>query len=189
MYPLKPYSKKYVPYAWWRGAFTEQELDVLQERARNSIESAKVGGGGVDSNIRRSEITWLPPTEENRDIFNKLENVIRNLNGDFFQFSLTGIYEPIQLTNYSSQQQGTYSYHQDFNGDTPRKLSLCMQLSRPEEYEGGNLELLHCGVPSAVPRERGLIAVFPSWTLHQVTPVISGSRQSLVSWIGGPAFI
>ena len=39
-----------------------------------------------------------------------------------------------------------------------------------------------------VRKQRGLIAVFPSYVLHQVTPVTQGSRQSLVAWISGPAF-
>jgi PKHD-type hydroxylase len=39
-----------------------------------------------------------------------------------------------------------------------------------------------------MPKKRGLITVFPSWTLHQVTPVVKGTRQTLVTWISGPAF-
>ena len=37
-------------------------------------------------------------------------------------------------------------------------------------------------------KERGLITVFPAWTLHQVTPVVKGTRQSLVAWVSGPEF-
>jgi len=41
---------------------------------------------------------------------------------------------------------------------------------------------------TAIKKQRGLIVAFPAWTLHRVTPVVKGSRQSLVAWISGPAF-
>ena len=37
-------------------------------------------------------------------------------------------------------------------------------------------------------REQGCCTVFPSYVLHQVTPVTKGTRYSLVAWIGGPDF-
>jgi len=37
-------------------------------------------------------------------------------------------------------------------------------------------------------KKRGLITVFPAWTLHQVTPVTKGTRQTLVTWVCGPEF-
>jgi PKHD-type hydroxylase len=63
-----------------------------------------------------------------------------------------------------------------------------VQLADPSEYEGGNLQVMTSGQPQTVRKQRGLIAVFPSYVLHQVTPVTQGSRQSLVAWVSGPAF-
>ena len=64
-----------------------------------------------------------------------------------------------------------------------------MQLSDPVDYEGGVLEIQPYGEQVIRTRkQRGLIVAFPSWTLHQVTPVTQGSRQSLVAWISGPPF-
>jgi PKHD-type hydroxylase len=63
-----------------------------------------------------------------------------------------------------------------------------MQLTDPSEYEGGNLEILTRANPDIVRKELGLIAFFPSWTLHQVTPVTRGERQTLVTWATGPNF-
>jgi PKHD-type hydroxylase len=69
-----------------------------------------------------------------------------------------------------------------------RKLSIVLQLSDPSEYEGGELQILTRKEPTSMQKKRGLITVFPAWTLHQVTPVIKGTRQTLVAWISGPAF-
>jgi len=37
-------------------------------------------------------------------------------------------------------------------------------------------------------KEQGTLVMFPSYTLHEVMPVTKGERNSLVSWITGPAF-
>jgi PKHD-type hydroxylase len=191
---LTPYSRKIEPFAWWENAFSDQELDWLQEKTKLPAKKAQVGGGGdgvVDDNIRRSDVNWLDNNENTRWVFNKFAHVVSSLNAAYYGFDLTGFGEPIQLTNYNSSEKGMYGWHVDFGGkDTPsRKLSVVMQLSDPSDYEGGVLELK----PNSenilqIRKQRGFIAVFPSWTLHQVTPVTQGTRQSLVLWVSGPAF-
>ena len=42
--------------------------------------------------------------------------------------------------------------------------------------------------PQAGKRNKGTAMYFPSYVLHEVTPVIKGTRISLVGWITGPAF-
>jgi predicted 2-oxoglutarate/Fe(II)-dependent dioxygenase YbiX len=38
------------------------------------------------------------------------------------------------------------------------------------------------------PTEIGSLSVFPSYQLHEVTPVESGIRRALVGWVIGPKF-
>ena len=40
----------------------------------------------------------------------------------------------------------------------------------------------------SVKRKRGFLTAFPSFSLHEVSPVTKGERYSLVGWITGPAF-
>lgn len=195
-YVLTPYSKKREPFAWWENAFSEEELNWLQKKARESVQQAQVGGGSegaLDTSIRRSEINWLSCTNENRWVFSRLAHIVSSLNAQFFFFDLTGFGEQLQLTNYNSEDNGMYGWHVDFGSDAgspSRKLSLVLQLSDPVDYEGGVLEIQPFGKDVLKMRkQRGLIICFPSWTLHQVTPVTLGSRQSLVSWITGPTFV
>lgn len=189
---LTPHTKKVEPFAWWEDAFTSEELDWLQKKAKEATQEAQIGGenaGKVDSNIRRSELNWLNKTEENKWVFERLAYVAARLNADYFGFDLTGFGEAIQLTNYHEARQGTYVWHQDFGSSgISRKLSMVLQLSDPSEYEGGELQILTRKEPTTMQKKRGLITVFPAWTLHQVTPVIKGTRQTLVAWISGPAF-
>jgi len=188
---LPPYTKKIEPFAWWENAFTDQELDWLQQKAKEAAKEAEVGGphgGEVNEKIRRSELNWV---EKNQCpwVFERLANIAMRLNADHFGFELTGFGEAIQLTNYHEARQGTYTWHQDFGSSgISRKLSMVLQLSDPSEYEGGELQILTRKEPTIIQKKRGYITVFPAWTLHQVTPVIKGTRQTLVAWISGPAF-
>lgn len=188
-YIISPWSKRDTGLTWWDGAFTDEELDFLQDLVKKQNSPAQVGNGVNDPNIRVSNVGWLNVEEKYRWVFEKLSNVVSDLNAEYYCFDLLGFGEPIQLTNYDCKNAGKYSWHQDFGSKSlSRKLSVVVQLSHPEDYEGGNLQLLTSGEPTTVARKRGLISVFPAWTLHQVTPVTKGNRQTLVAWITGPAF-
>jgi PKHD-type hydroxylase len=189
---LSPYSRKTEPFAWWEDAFTNDQLDWLQQKAKEATHDAQIGlgnGGKVDDQVRRSELNWLDKDSECVWVFERLAHIASSLNAEYFGFELTGLGEALQLTNYHEARQGMYTWHQDFGGPgISRKLSMVLQLSDPKEYEGGELQILNKREPTSIPKKRGLITVFPAWTLHQVTPVVKGTRQTLVTWVSGPSF-
>ena len=162
----------------------------MQDAARSATDKGSVGGSpeiqGINYNVRNSEISWLHFSNESRWVFDKLSEVANKLNSQYYRFDISGLGESLQLTNYSTE--GKYGWHVDYGSTISRKLSLVLQLTEPSEYEGGNLQVFTGGEPMTVRRSRGLIAAFPSYTLHQVSPVIKGSRQSLVAWFSGPSF-
>jgi PKHD-type hydroxylase len=61
-------------------------------------------------------------------------------------------------------------------------------LSDPEEYEGGELLLKTSAFPIKTLNKKGTIIFFPSYVLHEVTPVTKGTRKTLVGWVLGPNF-
>lgn len=189
---LTPHAKAIPSWAWWEGAFTEQELNWLQQQAKEAKQNAQVGSGNgcgsVNLDVRRSQISWLDNNPNTKWVFEKLAHVTSQLNAEHFGFDLTGFGERFQLTNYDQSENGMYGWHQDYGSKFSRKISLTVQLTDPSEYEGGNLQIMTTETPVNVRKQRGLIAAFPSYTLHQVTPVTQGSRQSLVAWVSGPAF-
>jgi PKHD-type hydroxylase len=190
-YVMTPHSTPVEPLAWWDGAFTKEELDWLQSYAKNSTTPAYVGGGGnnnINPDVRRSQISWLNNSQDTEWVFRKLGNVGAELNAKYFRFDLTGFGEALQMTNYNSDDHGMYGWHVDYGGPISRKLSLVVQLSDPSEYEGGELQIKTNANPLLVKKQRGYVAAFPSYTLHQVTPVTRGNRQSLVAWISGAPF-
>lgn len=188
---LTPHALKTEPYVWWQNAFTEQELDWLQEQAINANQRAWTGGAKTEEelkHVRRSQVSWLSKTQDTAWVFEKLGHIVSVLNAQYYRFDVVGFGENIQMTNYDHSENGMYGWHQDYGGNISRKLSLVLQLTDPNQYEGGNLQIMTTGEPQIVQKQRGLVVMFPSYVLHQVTPVTSGSRQSLVAWISGPAF-
>jgi PKHD-type hydroxylase len=62
-------------------------------------------------------------------------------------------------------------------------------LSDPKEFEGGELQIKSdSDNVKTLEQKKGRAWFFPSWTLHRVTPVVTGIRRSLVLWVGGPGF-
>jgi PKHD-type hydroxylase len=62
-------------------------------------------------------------------------------------------------------------------------LSATLFLAEPEEYEGGELQVEGpFGIQSAK-LAAGDMVLYPSSSLHQVTPVTSGARVASFMWI------
>jgi PKHD-type hydroxylase len=183
------------PFTTWSDAFTPEELDKIIEIGNQlPLSRASIGAdlaNTTDPAIRESTVSWVPQTDETIWIYDKLAWVIRQLNGQFYKFDMFGFTEDLQYTIYNEETTGHYTWHIDMGSSgsmSPRKLSLVLQLTDPEEYEGGDLELMTSSDPIAVLKQRGLISVFPSFVLHRVTPVTKGTRRTLVVWACGPEF-
>ena len=92
---------------------------------------------------------------------------------------------------YKSTEKGKYDWHDDIledKTDTMRKLSISVQISNGNEYEGGELEIVTPPINFIAPKKKGTIIIFPSFLVHRVKEVTKGNRISLVLWIDGPAF-
>ncbi|HEX2561340.1 Fe2+-dependent dioxygenase [Phenylobacterium sp.] len=62
-------------------------------------------------------------------------------------------------------------------------LSATLFLSEPEEYDGGELEIEGAFGVQAVKLEAGDLILYPSSSLHRVTPVTRGARIAAFFWI------
>ena len=92
--------------------------------------------------------------------------------------------EDLQFATYNVND--FYGAHRDADKNNKRILSVSVQLSKPSEYEGGDLCLYGIeGAFSPVTNEQGTVIIFPSNLLHKVEPVTKGIRYSLVQWFKG----
>ncbi|GAB4362067.1 MAG: Fe2+-dependent dioxygenase [Kiloniellaceae bacterium] len=62
-------------------------------------------------------------------------------------------------------------------------ISVTVFLSNPDDYEGGELEMLSPFGPQEVKLPAGAAVVYPSSTLHRVKPVTEGVRLAAVTWV------
>ena len=181
---------KIEPFVYVDKIFTPAQCKTIIQIGKNSIlEKANIGfGTGIyDGSSRKSRTSWLSPAEGNKWMFQTLADAAVYLNNRFYKFDLLGFAEGIQFTEYESPG-GKYDPHVDcICNQTIRKLSISVQLSDENDYEGGDV-ICNNGSEIAMPRTQGTVMAFPSYALHGVKPVTKGTRYSLVAWITGPQF-
>jgi len=177
-------------WAFFDNAFTADQCDELIAYCKEQdLSEGKTGFKVSDTSIRDSKIAFIPPTEFMVPYYQRLSAIVLSINEQFFKFDLHGFGENLQFTEYVAPT-GKYESHVDRAYNIPvRKLSIIVQLSDPDTYEGGDFEWLpQIEHPVKLPRTRGTLIAFPSFQLHRVTPVTKGTRNSLVGWINGKQF-
>jgi PKHD-type hydroxylase len=163
---------------------------------RNDLNTAGVGisteNTGNKQDTRRSKTSFYPYESIEAKTINKhILPFVTLANKENFGFALNNFYE-LQYTEYHSREHGFYDWHQDVlwlqPTESQRKISVSVQLSDDDEYEGGDFEF-HKDIPQPSDiRSRGTVIVFPSFLYHRVTEVTKGERKSLVAWYEGSNF-
>lgn len=154
---------------------------------------ARDGGlvaGRFDQKVRQSALVWLPEGDAFDWVAQRVTRLAADANRETFRYALDGFEEQLQLASYGPGHY--YNWHIDRGRGAVagrRKLTLSVQLTDPEKYVGGALELNADGHPFQVPVDQGAMVAFPAHTLHRVAPVVSGNRLSLVTWVHGPDFV
>ncbi len=170
-------------------AFTEQELEWIGnlQQLYPFVQATTVGNS--DEGIRKSSIKWIHSDERSGWVYDRINELVAEANEKLWQFDIAGRLDSIQYTEYY-EGGGHYDWHIDI-GPAPinhRKISVTIQLSDPQEYEGGDFEIWNGGGFKTVDKAKGTAILFPSYLMHRVTPVTKGTRKSLVLWVGGQPF-
>lgn len=199
VFPLNP-NLNQVDYYWFEKGFSNVEIrNVLRisklydfQEALTQGETENNNGQKEEDSIRKSNIKWLRPEADKTEwMYEKLMQLVLEANFNYWKFDLSHVKDAIQYTEYNGDEEGGYDWHLDV-GTYPyshRKISITVQLSDPDDYEGGDLEIWAGGKePIKAPRQKGAVVMFPSYLMHRVTPVTKGVRKSLVLWVGGNTF-
>ena len=151
--------------------------------------AAGVYGRATDARVERSvrSAQLLEVSAALRAEVHGLFAGLRETLAGHFAVTLTSFEEP-KFLRYGPGD--FFVAHQD--GNTPvirddsrhRRVSAVVFLN--SDYEGGAL-VLHGAYPNlaerhVVPAAPGSLVAFPSETTHEVTPVASGQRYTIVSW-------
>jgi PKHD-type hydroxylase len=180
-------------YRYIPNVFNDAECNEIVKIGKSFlIEESKTFGGIGFNDTRKSKNSWLPPCELTTWIYQRIQDALFEVN-KHYEYDLHSI-ENLQFTEYNEEYTGYYDAHIDkfeseMSPNTHRKLSFSIQLTNENEYEGGNLLIYSDSKkPLEAIKQKGSINFFPSFVLHEVTPVTKGTRYSLVSWISGPKF-
>lgn len=154
------------------------------------------GGKKLDEDFRRTDVGFW---DERHWINGLLAHYALLANRETWQLDLS-LMPGVQYATYTATS--FFSWHIDelpkpYGALAPtrwiglnRKLSVTVNLSEPDAYEGGDLQLrdrIGNTVTVEGVRARGTVVVFPANVAHTVTPVTSGVRNSLVGWYLGPS--
>lgn len=157
---------------------------LIKQASKHSLSEGEIfniKGTGKDAKIRSVNGTEIADEAIRQFVF----NLFKKMNP--LQFEISGL-EPVQLFKYETDDH--YRWHTDWSphNNKKRKLSMTIQLSDGSEYSGGDVQILDGPETRYVPREIGYATVFPSWAVHQVNPITSGTRWALVAWATGKPF-
>ena len=174
-------------YYWFENGFTTQEIDtIVNGSLEYEFQKAIIMDEGNTDKFRKSNIKWLPFDSKWEWVIDKIMSQVTEANKTIWNFDLKSIIDNIQYTEYEGNG-GHYDWHLDIGpvSISHRKISITIQLSDPEEYVGGDLQIMTGSEYTTVPRGKGTVVIFPSFLLHRVVPLTSGNRKSLVLWVGG----
>ena len=176
-------------YYYFTNVFTDQEIEEIIQigESQPKIKATTVGEDISQevTDYRVSDIAWLANNPKTSWVFDRIADLAIKANSEMWNFDIWDFQDDLQYTSYYGNG-GHYDWHADLGaGISNRKLSIVLQLSNSDEYEGGDLQMNTGGSILNIPREKGLICFFPSFVLHRVTPLSSGLRRSLVTWLCG----
>jgi PKHD-type hydroxylase len=189
------------PWHLWSGTLAPETCDQIIANALDQpAVAATVSMGRTPTpEVRKSAVRWLSRRSPDGEwsawepVFKELEWLFQSANQEAFGVDLSWLPD-LQFTTYDGAEEGHYDWHIDAfleepNSATQRKLSAVIQLTDPAEYLGGDLQIDCSPWPDAARlRQRGSVIIFPSIMRHRVTPVVRGTRHSLVAWYRGPAW-
>lgn len=92
-------------------------------------------------------------------------------------------YSALRLIRYQAGMY--YGKHCDnvIQNNMRTDISFTIFLSDPKDYEGGDLRIYNYNNFQDIKLEAGSMVLYPSHSLHEITPVTAGERLVLVGWI------
>lgn len=185
-----PQNQNFCEFVYYENALMPHEVDKVKGLWKES-EAIKAGLAGTDElkdELRKTTILGIENFPENQWLYERLGQIGIQINNERYGFEILGFHEALQLMHYGLDD--LFDWHLDFGPGTAsgRKLSMTVQLSDSEDYEGGDLEFRINSEIVKAPRAKGTVVIFPSFIMHRVTPITKGERKSIVGWIGGPPY-
>jgi PKHD-type hydroxylase len=168
--------------------------DVLEAEELKKVRTAVAGmtfaDGKATAGYRAQRVkNNLQVDREKSPQATEMGELVRNglrRNAEFRRVALPRVVRQPMFSMYKSGME--YGRHVDdaLMGTQPRirsDLSVTVFLNSPAEYDGGELVIESPFGEQAVKLPAGAAVVYPSSTLHRVTPITRGERLAAVTWV------
>jgi PKHD-type hydroxylase len=178
----------------WKKSYVDNKMGTAVEKKKYGEDYEE------DLDVRVSDIAWV----NDQWVYDLIWPYMEEANKEAgWKYRIKSA-ESSQLTRY--KEGGFYDFHRDGTGDHlstyhnvtnafvhgyVRKLSMTVLLN--DDFSGGCFEFTaysnqKCSIHRIDGMSTGSIIVFPSYHEHRVSPVLKGTRHSLVTWFLGPPF-
>lgn len=155
----------------------EECVDVFEKCYTTlTLKRAIVGNQKLNEKVRKSSVAFIKDLGFVNDKLKKLLTNTIKVKG----FDVSGIND-FQFTEYNVGEY--YGWHTDSNEELYKDRFYSAVIQLTDEYEEGDLQLKIKDTVITLERGIGNLFIFPSHFLHQVTPITSGVRYSLVNWV------
>ncbi len=183
-------------WCYFKSYLNKEDCEEIIAQAKLLPTQDAVVGLGEDAHVaeyRKSKISFIQANDWRfSKLFDALWKTQMEANKDFFNIHVNRL-DFVQFAEYDSAYEGEYVDHTDtfWMNDDPthhRKISCVLQLSDPNDYEGGDLEITGAAQPPDPKeyRDQGSFVYFPSPLMHRANKVTAGKRYSIAAWFEGP---
>jgi PKHD-type hydroxylase len=181
------------------GIFSEKECQNILEYTSTVSLSPGLNRANKKVDYRNSDVYFLDKNSDVSWIYHKAAEVLHIIN-QYYQFDITHMSRP-QYAEYAVGQfldwhtDDCFKFLGESNDYIMRKISVSIFLTEPEDYEGGQFELMLPNTENKeaaqimsfnLPKGHGL--AFPSFLPHRVMTITKNIRRSLVFWYYGKAW-
>ena len=175
-------------YYKWEGVISSKECEEIITEYKDVELKDGLTDGGKEDEARCALIHFV---DRESMLTRMVMSFMTEANERFFRYNMSGA-EQVQFAKY--EEGGKYDWHMDtINAmdQSIRKLTTVVQLSNPDDYEGGDFQIYNgCKEPEDLNiRKQGSVIVFDSREYHRLTPITSGVRYSLAQWNQGARFV
>ena len=121
-------------------------------------------------------------------LFDKFSALVGNINHEFFMYDIDG-FDNFQFVR--TKKNGRVDWHfqvENFYSTWERKICASIMLTPPDEYLGGDHEVMSTGnpeEPASIKINAGDVVFYAPWMSSRVVQITSGTRKVLNTWVMG----
>jgi len=182
-------------YCLWKNMLNYNqrvELDNILSTDYETQEPKNFGASDSLGNLKKSSNVFVSKYSKVKHILKDIFEEAIKINNFKFGYDLFEInsMDSINYNIYESQTSSQYDWHLDSSQTIFYDVKLTLLINNSlDVYEGGNF-FINSGNIYEIPdfSEPGSVLMIKSNLLHKVSPVTSGIRRSITSFLCGPRF-